>query len=905
MKNITGPNFYKLVTKQDIEDAIKHVNDNSIQLKQSTRFNFQDDYGNLYPPKDILRYAAQLKGYKIYEDSLSGGKANKPFEKLGYKIINKDQESNNSENLMNKTLLNKYWQQYKEYFKLPESEHKEKYKWPVLKQVYDKWDWNAKDKALMFKNAFEVEGSKNIWMSGNFYPIPHSNWMFQHFKEETVAAFNYLFNEQVNLTERIENFLELYDNKVPELKKLYPDKNIEYHSHNDLRAISLYLTLQYPNKYFLFKFGVVKSYCEKLELQEINRGDKENLSNYLNIANQTLDFIKEDSSFITEYKKFTSQDDKYKDDALHLLTQDFIYTVATHFNTTTMPKNDGIKYWLYAPGVNASKWDEFYTAGIMALGWDYLGDLNQYKTKEEINKKLQKHENITSSKKNDATANYEFKDVLSVGDVVIVKRGKKEYLGYGIVTSDYYYDDTRQTFNKCRKVNWIKKGSWAEENHPIVLKTLTDITKYPDYVERLKILIGIGLNNDTMKYPLNQILYGSPGTGKTYKTKELAVNIILGKADRTREEILRLYKELIEKEQIYFTTFHQSMSYEDFIEGIKPENSNGNIIYEVKDGIFKQIVSKALSNYENSKSGNNKKTTFETAFEMLKDDWEENPEMKFPLLTKGFDYTVIGFNNSSIQFKKASGGTGHTLSIKTLRELYYGKEYNSKKGLGIYYSSILNKLSEYKDDIPETIKNEKFVLIIDEINRGNISSIFGELITLLEEDKRKDCKEVIEVILPYSNEKFEVPNNVYIIGTMNTADRSVEALDTALRRRFSFTEIQANPELLSSDKVFYNLLWKHKDLEWNDNLWINIENNFKLLFGLSNEWKKKNKEVWDPIELKGYDISNSKLLKPYILIDNIDLQKIIETINKRIELLINKDHQIGTLILWKLHLLKN
>ena len=118
------------------------------------------------------------------------------------------------------------------------------------------------------------------------------------------------------------------------------------------------------------------------------------------------------------------------------------------------------KYWIYAPGTNAKYWEEFYSKGIMGLGWEFLGDLNQYKSKEEIAEKLRLHDDSEGSKKNNATANYDFKENVSIGDIIIVKKGRSELLGYGIVKSDYYYDESREYYKKCRKVEWVKKGHW-------------------------------------------------------------------------------------------------------------------------------------------------------------------------------------------------------------------------------------------------------------------------------------------------------------------------------------------------------------------------------------------------------------------------------------------------------------
>ncbi len=352
----------------------------------------------------------------------------------------------------------------------------------------------------------------------------------------------------------------------------------------------------------------------------------------------------------------------------------------------------------------------------------------------------------------------------------------------------------------------------------------------------------------TPAIPLNQILFGAPGTGKTYHTKKMAVEIINGKKERTREEINEEYEKLIEAGQIVFTTFHQSLSYEDFIEGIKPETIDGNVAYEVKDGIFKQLCSRAIE--QKPKNSDIEIYDFDKGWNDLIAEAEQNllsdSMLLLPVLTqdKGVYVTEITDNgNLKIKPKNSRLDIDYIVSYNRAKKLQgvfsdlsvvknIDKEFRSVIGgsNSTAYWAVLNyinnKIKENNRIIPDYEEPKTHVLIIDEINRGNVSAIFGELITLLEEDKRKGNSEHIEVKLPYSGKDFSVPNNVYIIGTMNTADRSVEALDTALRRRFSFVEMQPDPNELS--------------------------------------------------EVKG-----------------VVLSKLLETINERIEMLIDKDHQIG------------
>ena len=348
------------------------------------------------------------------------------------------------------------------------------------------------------------------------------------------------------------------------------------------------------------------------------------------------------------------------------------------------------RYWLYAAGDSSANWESDYAEGVMAIGWPGMGDLSAYTSKEEMRAQMRELYGGTGSYKNQVLATWQFANEIKPGDVVFVKKGLKKVVGRGVVQGEYIYDKQRGEFCHIRKVRWTDKGEW-EHPDQYVMKTLTDMTPYTDFLKKMQALFDEGKPEDsldageeaaaydpytaedflqdvymdeeryqTLKALLltkkNVILQGAPGVGKTFAAKRLAYSI-MGEKDTSRVQMVQ---------------FHQSYSYEDFIMGFRPTETG----FTLKKGVFYEFCRKAA-----------------------------------------------------------------------------------------------------EDDRP-------YFFIIDEINRGNLSKIFGELFMLIESDKRG-----VELQLLYADEQFSIPSNIYIIGMMNTADRSLAMLDYALRRRFAFFEM--------------------------------------------------------------------------------------------------------------------
>jgi ATPase associated with various cellular activities AAA_5 len=666
------------------------------------------------------------------------------------------------------------------------SNEDEVYKWKAIEHFQQYWDIDTDDFYEMFKEAFRKRGNL-VYQN----PFSFLDALGKYFPEQLRNLFLIIYGSDDFYT-KLKRAKDFAENSIEELKKKL--NKVNFNHQLDERTLSFLLTMQNPDENTFYKKEVYKKLCEYLD---IPTKKEEKYYHFIELLNHIVTFLNNDISFSIE-KTFIPKGFDFP----LLLAQDIVYQNISKGDEATK------LYWLYSPGEQASKWQEFYNEGIMAIGWDELGDLENYTDRKSILDALIDNYRGGEDQRNNVSAIDDFCNKMNEGDIVIVKKGTKTLLGYGRVTSDYYFDEEREEFLHCRQVKWLKKGEWNLD-FTLPRKTLTDVTTYNSDIKGIKYaqyLLNImnentqtqenSLTTKLLKYKHQIILQGPPGTGKTREAKRIARELLgLGENDS-----------LEGCEQFKLIQFHPSYSYEDFVRGIvaKPNEEGDGIVYTAENKILGAFAKEAFNNWNKAQQNTQtlkEQDIFEAFIEHIKEELAQSEDYKYPLTD-----SIYIFNADDKRFKyKGDNWEVHSrglnmnyAEIKRIIDSGIRDRQGVTKLTNIggqarqhasYFIRIVEKYYEFKEsynpNITDKIPLKPYVLIIDEINRANLSAVLGELIYALE--YRGEAVQSMYAI--DDDNTLILPANLYIIGTMNTADRSVGHIDYAIRRRFAFVDV--------------------------------------------------------------------------------------------------------------------
>lgn len=743
----------------------------------------------------------------------------------------------------------------------------ERYKWEAIGHYKRHWDINAEDFSAMYIEAFKQAG--NLLAAGMYYPYKMIAQFSETDPEKVRSLFIALYDETIPLEDRYVKFRAGCEELLTAYRNSDPSHSKAKNHYQDLHAISVYLAFEYPEIYYIYKFKVYKGFRETIGFEEDktkNKSEVWKLENYNKMCDAVLNVVSQNESLLS--MSADRLDDRcYRDDAHHLLAMDVVY-FGSNISDEAEPEDMSNEYWPssdeYDPHIDKDTWLKVLNDGsvtttenlamlkmILEQGGESTcanlaecyGNVHYYYNKlgssfgEKVKKKLNCPDCIDDGK-------IRFYTIPFIGRSV-VENGSKRY-------SWKLRDELKAALEDMD----LSNINISQDD------TDTDVSKNT-------ILYGPPGTGKTY----NSVVYAVAIIEK----KTLGIV-----KEESYEDVLDRYNEYKTEGLIEFTTFHQSYGYEEFIEGIKPVMQNDDdeqtdIQYEIAPGLFKNFCDKAgrpvLKQQKVDIGLNSSPTIWKVSLEGTGDNPTRTECMTNNHIRVGYDsyggnissdtnFSDGGKNvvNAFIYKMKIGDVVLSCYSATTIDAIgvitgdyEWHDEYDHYKRLrkvdwivkgireditGVNNGSTLTLSSVYKlnialSDVMDIIsknapattevseKKKNYVFIIDEINRGNISKIFGELITLIETSKRIGQAEGMKARLPYSQQLFGVPDNVYLIGTMNTADRSIATIDTALRRRFKFKEMMPDADVLDGVNV--------EDLSIKDML-IGMNNKISVLY---------------------------------------------------------------------------
>lgn len=712
--------------------------------------------------------------------------------------------------------------------------NEERFKWEAIHTYKKVWDMDTGNFAPMISSAFRNHGT--LLRAGNYFPYKMLITFAEAEPETVRSLFKTLYNEALPFDERFKAFRDGFN-------KFYGPQNLN--SYQDLHAVSVYLTFEYPEKHYIYKYRVLKNFIKAIGYNSGNidsMSDAEKYSLLSDVCNRVLQQLDDE---VKEISMERLDENCYADEAFHILAHDIIYFGSQDIFSSNEQSSE---YWPsseeYDPQISEAEWmDILNDRNITTIDTLRMLKMILMQGGESTCANLAEKYGNTHNHYNKLGSNFgeKVKNALDCPDCI--DDGQVRFFPIPFV-------------GRYITENGNKRYSWKLRDE---LKSALENTDLSDIDLTAKEELKMNISKNT-------ILYGPPGTGKTYNTVLYAVAIIENKnlyeiKAEEYNDVLSRYNEYKSEGLIEFTTFHQSYGYEEFIEGIKPilnsESDESDIKYTIEDGLFKAFCSRSsipATKKSNIELGLNKNPTiwkvslWSTGDNPIRTECHENGHVRIGWdmygaeITEDTDFSENGGKNvlnafisqmkiGDIVFSCYSSTTIDAIGVVSGEYEWCGEEYdkfnrrrkvnwiakdiredivdinggNTMTLASVYRLkniALSDAIAIIEKYLPQAVEEKKnHVFIIDEINRGNISKIFGELITLIEPTKRIGQTEGMKIRLPYSQTMFGVPDNVYILGTMNTADRSIAAIDTALRRRFRFKEIMPDVDVLNGITV--------------------------------------------------------------------------------------------------------